>query len=85
MMRSDILELFDKHGILPTQQRVEVAEVLLVRPQHMSAECRVYQKVREWKRALISTCRRFRAVTDENDGTPIARTVLAIVIVTSSS
>ena len=38
MMRSDILELFDKHGILPTQQRVEVAEVLLVRPQHMSAE-----------------------------------------------
>jgi len=26
-----------------------------------------------------------RAVTDENDGTPIARTVLAMVIVTSSS
>jgi len=38
MMRSDIHDLFEKHGILPTQQRVEVAEVLLVRPQHLSAE-----------------------------------------------
>ena len=38
MMRSDILDLFEKHGILPTQQRVEVAQVLLVRPQHLSAE-----------------------------------------------
>ena len=38
MKRSDILNLFEKHGILPTQQRIEVAEVLLVRPQHLSAE-----------------------------------------------
>ena len=38
MSRIDILDLFDKFGILPTPQRVEVAEVLLVRPQHMSAE-----------------------------------------------
>ena len=38
MTRSDILNLFEKHGILPTQQRIEVAEVLLVRPQHLSAE-----------------------------------------------
>ncbi len=38
MSRSDILDLFDKHGILPTPQRVEVAEVLLLRPQHMSAD-----------------------------------------------
>ena len=38
MSRIDILDLFDRHGILPTPQRVEVAEVLLVRPQHMSAE-----------------------------------------------
>jgi len=38
MSRSDILDLFDKHDILPTPQRVEVAEILLVRPQHMSAE-----------------------------------------------
>lgn len=38
MMRSDILDLFEKHDILPTQQRVEVAQILLVRPQHLSAE-----------------------------------------------
>ena len=38
MSRSDILELFDKHGILPTQQRVEVAKILLARPQHLSAD-----------------------------------------------
>ncbi len=38
MTRSDILEIFDKHGILPTPQRVEVAEILLARPQHMSAD-----------------------------------------------
>ncbi len=38
MSRSDILEIFDKHGILPTPQRLEVAEILLARPQHMSAD-----------------------------------------------
>jgi Fur family transcriptional regulator, iron response regulator len=34
----DILGLFDKHGVLPTPQRLEVAEVLLARPQHLSAD-----------------------------------------------
>ena len=38
MSRSDILDLFDKHGILPTPQRLEVAEILLARPQHLSAD-----------------------------------------------
>ena len=38
MSRSDILDIFDKHGILPTPQRLEVAEILLARPQHMSAD-----------------------------------------------
>lgn len=38
MSRTDILNLFDKHGILSTPQRVEVAEILLARPQHLSAE-----------------------------------------------
>jgi len=38
MSRTDILSLFDKHGILPTPQRLEVAEILLNRPQHLSAE-----------------------------------------------
>lgn len=46
MSRSDILETFDKHGILPTPQRVEVAEILLARPQHMSAD-QIIDRLRE--------------------------------------
>ena len=38
MSRSEILELFEKHNILPTPQRVEVAEILLSRAQHLSAD-----------------------------------------------
>jgi len=38
MTRSGLLSLFDQHGILPTPQRVEIAGILLERPQHMSAE-----------------------------------------------
>ena len=38
MSRTDILNLFDQHGILPTPQRIEVAEILLSQPQHLSAE-----------------------------------------------
>lgn len=38
MTRSGLLSLFEKHGILPTPQRVEVAGILLERPQHLSAE-----------------------------------------------
>ncbi len=38
MSRTDILSLFDAHGILATPQRIEVAEVVLARPQHLSAE-----------------------------------------------
>ena len=38
MSRTAILSLFDQHGILPTPQRIEVAAVLLSRPQHLSAE-----------------------------------------------
>lgn len=38
MMRSEILVQFDLHGILPTPQRVKIAEVLLDKPQHLSAE-----------------------------------------------
>ncbi len=38
MSRSDILDLFEKYGILPTPQRIEVAEILLDKPQHLSAE-----------------------------------------------
>ena len=38
MTRSIILSLFERHGILPTPQRIEVAEILLDKPQHLSAE-----------------------------------------------
>lgn len=38
MSRTDILNLFDQHGILPTPQRIEVAQILLAEPQHLSAD-----------------------------------------------
>jgi Fur family iron response transcriptional regulator len=34
----DILAKFESHEILPTPQRVEVAGVLLCKPQHLSAD-----------------------------------------------
>ena len=38
MSRSDILALFEKFGIFSTPQRMEIAEILLEKPQHMSAD-----------------------------------------------
>ncbi len=38
MLRKDILKKLEQHGVTPTPQRVEVAEILLARPQHLSAE-----------------------------------------------
>jgi Fur family iron response transcriptional regulator len=38
MTRSGLQSLFDKFGIMPTPQRVEIAAILLERPQHLSAE-----------------------------------------------
>lgn len=38
MARSDILEQFEQRGILPTAQRLKIAEILLARPQHLSAD-----------------------------------------------
>ena len=38
MTRSGLQSLFEKHGIMPTPQRVEIASILLERPQHLSAE-----------------------------------------------
>jgi len=38
MARSEILVQFDRHNILPTPQRVKIAEILLAEPQHLSAE-----------------------------------------------
>jgi len=38
MARSEILVQFDRHNILPTPQRLKIAEILLAEPQHLSAE-----------------------------------------------
>jgi len=38
MIRQRLLSLFDRHGITPTPQRVEIANILLERPQHLSAD-----------------------------------------------
>ena len=38
MTQQGLLSLFDKHRILPTPQRVEIATILFERPQHLSAE-----------------------------------------------
>ena len=45
MARSEILTKFETHGILPTPQRLEVAEILLHRPQHLSAD-QIIEKLR---------------------------------------
>ena len=38
MRRADILTRLNEHGILPTPQRLDIADVLLNKPQHMSVE-----------------------------------------------
>jgi len=38
MTRSGVRSLMEKYGIMPTPQRVEIAHILLERPQHLSAE-----------------------------------------------
>ena len=38
MTRDEITELLVRRGVFPTAQRVDVAQVILVRPQHLSAE-----------------------------------------------
>ena len=46
MSRSDILSLLKSHGVMPTPQRMEVAEVLLDRAQHLSAD-QIMDRLRE--------------------------------------
>jgi Fur family iron response transcriptional regulator len=38
MQRNDILVELNKCGILPTAQRIEIAGILLAKPQHLSAD-----------------------------------------------
>jgi Fur family iron response transcriptional regulator len=46
MSRAEFLAKFDKFGIAPTPQRLEVASILLDKPQHLSAD-QVIEKLRE--------------------------------------
>ena len=45
MGRAEILAVFEKHAILATPQRLEVAEIILARPQHLSAE-QIFEQLR---------------------------------------
>ena len=38
MTRMEILRKLKQHGVLPTSQRIEIATILLARPQHLSAD-----------------------------------------------
>jgi Fur family iron response transcriptional regulator len=38
MLDTDIISLLSSHGITPTQQRVEIAQILFAKPQHLSAD-----------------------------------------------
>jgi Fur family iron response transcriptional regulator len=38
MSRKDIVQKLKQHGVMPTSQRIEVASILLARPQHLSAD-----------------------------------------------
>jgi Fur family transcriptional regulator, iron response regulator len=46
MSRADILARLAQHGVMPTPQRLEVADVLLERPQHLSAD-QILERLRE--------------------------------------
>ena len=46
MTREEILDLFGKRGVKPTPQRLEVAAILLDKPQHLSAD-QIIDKLRD--------------------------------------
>jgi len=45
MSRQEIAENLQAHGVIPTPQRLEVAALLLTRPQHLSAD-QIIEKLR---------------------------------------
>ena len=52
MEKHEVIALLQEYGITPTQQRVEIAQVLFARPQHLSAD-QVLAQVNE-TRAVVS-------------------------------
>ena len=55
MTRSGVLSLFEEHGIYPTPQRVQIASLLLERPQHLSADDIIDRLRRERKAVSKAT------------------------------
>ncbi len=51
MSHSGIRSVFDSYGILPTPQRLEIARILLERPQHLSAD-QIIERLRRKKSAV---------------------------------
>lgn len=52
LSRADVIELMRQKGVNPTQQRVEIAQVLFAEPQHVSAD-QVLSLVNK-QRAIVS-------------------------------
>ncbi len=52
MARKDIVQKLKQYGVMPTSQRIEVASVLLARPQHLSAD-QIIDKLKS-KRSSVS-------------------------------
>jgi Fur family iron response transcriptional regulator len=50
--KSEVVSLLKEAGITPTQQRIEIAQILFAQPQHLSAEQVLAQANRE--QALVS-------------------------------
>ena len=46
MNRQEVEQRLESHGVMPTPQRVDVACILLSRPQHLSAE-QILERLRE--------------------------------------
>lgn len=46
MASADLRMTLQEHGILPTPQRLQVAEILLAKPQHLSAE-QIIERLRQ--------------------------------------
>lgn len=46
MTAPEIMEKLKGHGVLPTPQRIEVAEILLSKPQHVSAD-QIIERLRD--------------------------------------
>ncbi len=55
MSRQDILDKLTACGVLPTTQRLEVAEILLEKPQHLSADLIIELLHRKGRRVSKAT------------------------------